>query len=73
MVEYILSGGMDLFTLWRTRGNGRHMEGLSATYVVCLEIPSCVLIDSNRHYFSVMKTGSLLCIVDNKYNKVLVK
>jgi hypothetical protein len=49
------------------------MQGLSATYVVWLEIPSWVLIDSNRHYFSVMKTGSLLCIVDNKYNKVLVK
>jgi hypothetical protein len=49
------------------------MQGLSATYVVWLEIPSWVLIDSNRRYFLVMKTGSLLCIVDNKYNKVLVK
>jgi hypothetical protein len=28
-----------------------HMQGLSATYVVWLEIPSWVLIDSDRRYF----------------------
>jgi hypothetical protein len=36
-----------------------HMLGLSATYVVWVEIPSWVLIDSNRRYFSDMKTWSL--------------
>jgi hypothetical protein len=35
------------------------MHGLSATYVVWLEIPSWVLIDSDRRYFSDMKTWSL--------------
>jgi hypothetical protein len=49
------------------------MQGLSATYVVWLEIPIWVLIDSDRRYFSDIKTGSLPFIVDNKYNKVLVK
>jgi hypothetical protein len=33
-----------------------HMQGLSATYVVWLEIPSWVLIDSDRCYFLDMKT-----------------
>jgi hypothetical protein len=47
------------------------MRGLSATYVVWLEIPSWVLIDSDRRYFSDMKTGSLPFIVDNKRNKNL--
>jgi hypothetical protein len=32
------------------------MQGLSATYVVRLEIPSWVLIDSDRRYFSDMNT-----------------
>jgi hypothetical protein len=36
-----------------------HMQGLSATYIVWLEIPSWVLIDSDRRYFSDMKTWSL--------------
>jgi hypothetical protein len=45
------------------------MQGLRATYVVWLEIPSWVLIDSNRHYFSDMKTWSLPCTVVNKWNK----
>jgi hypothetical protein len=45
------------------------MQGLSATYVVSLEIPSWVLIDSDRRYFLDMKTGSLPCIVVNNYNK----
>jgi hypothetical protein len=36
-----------------------HMQGLSATYVVVLEILSWVLIDSDRHYFLDMKTWSL--------------
>jgi hypothetical protein len=36
-----------------------HMQGLSATYVVWLEIPSWVLIDSVLRYFSDMKTWSL--------------
>jgi hypothetical protein len=65
------------------------MQGLSATYVMWLEIPcwvlidwvNCIhatqllqiLIDSDRRYFSVMKTGSLLCIVVNKYNKDSIK
>jgi hypothetical protein len=35
------------------------MQGLSATYVVWLEIPSWVLIDSDHRYFSDMKTWSL--------------
>jgi hypothetical protein len=35
------------------------MQGLSATYIVWLEIPSWVLIDSDRRYFSDMKTWSL--------------
>jgi hypothetical protein len=39
---------------------------LSATYVVWLEIPRWVLIDSDYRYFSDMKTGSLPCIVVNK-------
>jgi hypothetical protein len=42
------------------------MQGLSATYVMWLEIPSWVLIDSDRRYFSDMKTRSLPCIVDIK-------
>jgi hypothetical protein len=45
-----------------------HMQGLSATYVMWLEILSWVLIDSDHRYFSDMKTGSLPCIVDNKWN-----
>jgi hypothetical protein len=44
-------------------GNSRHIQRLSATYVMWLQIPSWVLIDLNRCYFSVMKTRSLLCIV----------
>jgi hypothetical protein len=36
-----------------------HMQGLNAIYVVWLEIPSWVLIDSDRRYFSDMKTWSL--------------
>jgi hypothetical protein len=35
------------------------MQWLSATYVVWLEIPNWVLIDSDRRYFSDMKTWSL--------------
>jgi hypothetical protein len=35
------------------------MQGLSATYVVWLEILSWVLIDSDRRYFLGMKTWSL--------------
>jgi hypothetical protein len=30
------------------------MQGLSATYVVWLEIPNSVLIDSDRCYFSII-------------------
>jgi hypothetical protein len=37
----------------------RHMQGLSSRYVVWLEIPIWVLIDSDRRYFSDMKTWSL--------------
>jgi hypothetical protein len=48
------------------------MQGLSATYVVWLEIPSWVLIVSDHRYFSDMKTGSLPFIVDNKRNKILI-
>jgi hypothetical protein len=36
-----------------------HMQVLSATYVVWLEIPNCVLIDSDHRYFSGIKTWSL--------------
>jgi hypothetical protein len=36
-----------------------HMQGLSATYVVWLEVPIWVLIDSDRRYLSDMKTWSL--------------
>jgi hypothetical protein len=43
----------------RNPGTSLHMLGLSATYVVWLEIPSWVLIDSDRRYFSDMKTWSL--------------
>jgi hypothetical protein len=35
------------------------MQGLSATYVVWLEMPGWVLIDLDRRYFSDMKTWSL--------------
>jgi hypothetical protein len=45
------------------------MQGLSAIYVVWLEIPNWVLIDSDRRYVSDMKTGSLPFIVDNKRNE----
>jgi hypothetical protein len=34
-------------------------KGVTATYVMWLEIPSWVLIDSDRHYFSDMTTWSL--------------
>jgi hypothetical protein len=42
-----------------------HVHG---SHSVCLLKPgvTCVLIDSDRHYVSDMKTGSLPCIVDNK-------
>jgi hypothetical protein len=43
----------------RTLVASGHMQGLSATYVVWLEIPSWVLIDLDRRYFSDMKTWSL--------------
>jgi hypothetical protein len=43
----------------RNPGASWHMQGLSATYVVWLEIPSWVLIDSDHRYFSDMKTWSL--------------
>ena len=43
----------------RTPVAGWHMQGLSAAYVVWLEILSWVLIDSDRCYFSDMKTWSL--------------
>jgi hypothetical protein len=46
---------------------------LREAYVVWLEIPSWVLIDSYCRYFSVMKTRSSTCIVVNKYNNVLIK
>jgi hypothetical protein len=49
------------------------MQGLNATYVVWLEIPSWVLIDSDRRYFSDMKTGSLPYIVVNKCNIKRIK
>jgi hypothetical protein len=45
------------------------MQWLSATYVVWLEIHNWELIDSDRRYFSDMKTGSLPFIIDNKWNK----
>jgi hypothetical protein len=35
------------------------MQVLSSTYVMWLEIPNWVLIDSDRHYFSDMKAWSL--------------
>jgi hypothetical protein len=41
-------------------------QGLSTIYVVRLEITSWILIDSNRRYFSDMKTIPLPYIVDNK-------
>jgi hypothetical protein len=47
------------------------MQGLSTKYVVWLEIPNWALIDSDRRYFSDMKTRSLPFIVDNKRNKNL--
>jgi hypothetical protein len=44
------------------------MQGLSATYVVWLEIPSWVLIDSDRRYFSDMKTWSLTYNLSHGWN-----
>ena len=45
----VLSGGADLFMWWRIRGNGRHVQKeLREAYVVWLEIPNWVLIDSDR-------------------------
>jgi hypothetical protein len=44
------------------------MQGLSATYVVWLEIPSWVLIDLDRRYFSDMKTLSLPCNLSHGWN-----
>jgi hypothetical protein len=35
------------------------MQGLSATYVVWLEIPNWVLIDLDHRYFLDLKTWSL--------------
>jgi hypothetical protein len=43
----------------RNSGASWYMQGLSATYVMWLEIPSRVLIDSDCRYFSDMKTWSL--------------
>jgi hypothetical protein len=48
------------------------MQGLSATYVMWLEIPSWVLINLDRHYSSYMKTISSTLIIDNKYNKFVL-
>jgi hypothetical protein len=44
------------------------MKGLSATYVMWLEIPGWVLIDSDRRYFSNMKTWSLPCNLNHGWN-----
>jgi hypothetical protein len=49
------------------------MQGLSATYVVWLEIPNWVLIDSNRRYFLDMETGSLPIIVVTSIPKFWLK
>jgi hypothetical protein len=46
---------------------------VKGSIIVWLEIPSWVLIDSDRCYFSVMKTRSSTCSVVNKYNKVFIK
>jgi hypothetical protein len=43
----------------RNPGASWHMQGFSATYVVWLEIPSWVVIDSDRCYFVDMKIWSL--------------
>jgi hypothetical protein len=62
-------GSREPILVLRNPGVSWHMQGLSATYVVWLEIPNWVLIDSNQRYFSDMKTGSLPCIVDKKWNQ----
>jgi hypothetical protein len=66
MVGYCAPGSREPVLVLRNPGASLHMQGLSATYVVWLEIPSWVSIDSDHRYFSDMKTGSLPCIVDNK-------
>jgi hypothetical protein len=55
----VLSVGVNLFWSWETRVASWHMQGLSATYVVWLEILNWVLIDLDHRYFSNMKTWSL--------------
>jgi hypothetical protein len=44
------------------------MQELSVTYVVWLEIPSWVLIDSDRCYFSDVKTWSLTYNLSHGWN-----
>jgi hypothetical protein len=68
MVGYWALGWSGPILVLRNPGESWHMQGLSATFVVWMEIPNWVLIDSNRRYFSDMKTGSLPCIVDNNWN-----
>jgi hypothetical protein len=68
MVGYWALGWWGPILVLRNPGASWHMQGLSATYVVWLEIPNYVLIDLDRRYFSYMKTGSRPYIVDNKWN-----
>jgi hypothetical protein len=68
MVGYWALGWRGPVLVLRNPWASWHMQGLSATYVVWSEILSWVLIDSDHRYFSDMKTGSLSCIVDNKWN-----
>jgi hypothetical protein len=51
--------GHEPILVLRNLGVSWHMQGLSAKYVVWLEILNWVLIDSDRRYFSDMKTWSL--------------
>jgi hypothetical protein len=75
-----LDGGVPCSRVVRTCSCGGGSVGMidmckriREAYVVWLEIPSWVLIDSDRRYFSVMKTRSSTCSVVNKYNKALSK
>jgi hypothetical protein len=69
----VLPASTGYLMYWRIYGNGWHMQGLSATYVVWLEIPNWVLIDSNRRYFLDMETGSLPIIVVTSIPKFWLK
>jgi hypothetical protein len=64
----VLPGSADRFTLWRICGNGWHMQGLSATYVVWLEILSWVNRFRSLLYPRRVETWSLTCNLSQDVN-----